>query len=83
MQHTPRVECGQEFNLLNRELVLTVTVAQTDFLDCITKKDFMTAAASREKVAERHLFMYEVSGNPDYRDYAGLSVTLINFPPVL
>ena len=50
MKPTPRAECGQEFNLLNRELVLTVTIGQTDFLDCITKKDFIVADGSHEKV---------------------------------
>ena len=41
MKRTPRAKYGQEFNLWDRELVLTVTIGQTDFLDCITKKDFM------------------------------------------
>ena len=83
MQHTPRVECGQMFNLLNRELVLTVKIRQTDFLDCITKKNFMTAGSLRKKVAESRWFMFEVSDNPDYQDYRGLSVSLINFAPPL
>ena len=82
MKRTPGAACGQEFNLLDRELVLTVTVGQTGFLDCITKKDCMTAGASRENVAERRLFMYEVSDNPDYQDYGSLTVSLINFPPL-
>jgi hypothetical protein len=83
IQRTPKVECGQEFHLENRELILTVTVGDVGYLDCITKKDFMTAGQSRKKVAERRLFMYEVSDNPDYRDYGGLSISFINFPMLL
>jgi len=82
MKPAPGAECGQEFNLWNRELVFTVTIGQTDFLDCVTKKDFIVAVTSHEKITERRLFLYEVSNNPDYRNYGSLSVSLINSPPL-
>jgi hypothetical protein len=43
----------------------------------------MAAGTSGKKVAERRWFLFEVSENPDYQDYSGLSVSLINFAPLV
>ena len=81
MQRKSATESGQMSDLDNHELTLTVSISKANQIDCIAKKDNIRAETSREPFAECHRFFFETSGNPDYQDYSGLTVTLLNFTP--
>jgi hypothetical protein len=83
VQRTPKVECGQTDIMRGHALLLTVTIKHSEHIDCLTRNDSMSVDRSGKQVAEWRRYMFETSQNPDYQDYGGLSVSLVNYPLLL